>query len=168
MAGAVPSRSRKRDFLALFGAALLPLPWMLAHEFPGLGLQPELVAVLSGLAILGAAFLLSWATELAERDIPQALAILFLALMSVLPEYAVDLHFAWAAGKDPSYAPYAVANMTGANRLLIGIGWASAQAGSKPAASAAMARVAAADTTDFRNDDAEVIMIGPPSLVSRA
>ena len=48
MAGAVPSRSRKRDFLALFGAALLPLPWMLAHEFPGLGLQPEMVAVLSG------------------------------------------------------------------------------------------------------------------------
>ena len=63
--------------------------------------------------------------ELAERDIPQALAILFLALVSVLPEYAVDLHFAWKAGKDPSYAAYAVANMTGANRLLIGLGWAA-------------------------------------------
>ena len=44
--------------------------------------------------------------------------------MGVLPEYAVDLHFAWAAGQDPSYAAYAVANMTGANRLLIGFGWA--------------------------------------------
>ena len=124
MARAAPNRSRKRDFLALFAAALLPVPWMVAHEFPGLGLEPELVAVVSGLAILGGAFLLSWATELAERDIPQALAILFLALVSVLPEYAVDLHFAWAAGKDLSYAPYAVANMTGANRLLIGFGWA--------------------------------------------
>ena len=124
MAGAVPPRSRKRDFLALFGAALFPVPWIFAHAFPGLGLAPEMVAVLSGFAILGGAFLLSWATELAERDIPQALAILFLALVSVLPEYAVDLHFAWAAGKDPSYAPYAVANMTGANRLLIGFGWA--------------------------------------------
>ena len=45
--------------------------------------------------------------------------------MGVLPEYAVDLHFAWAAGKDISYAPYAIANMTGANRLLIGVGWAA-------------------------------------------
>ncbi len=124
MARAAPTRSRKRDFAALFGAALVPAPWMVAHSFPGLTLQPELTASLSGLAILGGAFLLSWATELAERDIPQALAILFLALVSVLPEYAVDLHFAYAAGKDPSYAPYAVANMTGANRLLIGLGWA--------------------------------------------
>jgi cation:H+ antiporter len=124
MSGAVPSRSHKRDFLALFGAALLPVPWLVARELPGLALEPELVAVLSGLAILGGAFLLSWATELAERDIPQALAILFLALVSVLPEYAVDLHFAWTAGKDPSYAAYAAANMTGANRLLIGFGWA--------------------------------------------
>jgi len=41
----------------------------------------------------------------------------------VLPEYAVELHFAWRAGSDPSFAPYAVANMTGANRLLIGLGW---------------------------------------------
>jgi cation:H+ antiporter len=46
-----------------------------------------------------------------------------LALISVLPEYAVDLHFAWEAGKNPEYRAYAVANMTGANRILIGIGW---------------------------------------------
>jgi cation:H+ antiporter len=118
-------RSRKRDFAALLGAAALPLPWMVAHHFEGLGLSSELVAGLAGLAILGGAFLLSWATELAERDIPQALAILVLALVAVLPEYAIDLHFAWTAGKDPSYAPYAVANMTGANRLLIGMGWAA-------------------------------------------
>jgi cation:H+ antiporter len=106
-------------------AGALPLPWMAAHQFEGLGLGPASIAWLAGFAILGGAVLLSWATELAERDIPQALAILVLALVSVLPEYAVDLHFAWVAGKDPSYAPFAVANMTGANRLLIGIGWAS-------------------------------------------
>jgi cation:H+ antiporter len=119
-----PRGARKRDFFALLAAGSLPVPWMVAHEIHGLGLAPEIVAPLSGLSILGGAFLLSWATELAERDIPQALAILVLALVSVLPEYAVDLHFAWAAGKDITYAPYAVANMTGANRLLIGFGWA--------------------------------------------
>src|SRR5205823_12062544 len=27
------------------------------------------------------------------------------------------------AGQDPTFAPYAVANMTGSNRLLLGVGW---------------------------------------------
>jgi cation:H+ antiporter len=112
-----------QGLLAFAGAGLVAVPWIAVHGIQGLGLEPEVVATLSGVAIVGGAFVLSWATELAERDIPQALAILFLALVSVLPEYAVDLHFAWTAGKDLSYAPYAVANMTGANRLLIGFGW---------------------------------------------
>jgi len=119
------SRPRKLDFLWFLIAAVLPLPWIVAHNFEGLGLLPEISSTLAGLAIIGAAFLLSWTTELAERDVPQALALLVLALASVLPEYAVDLHFAWKAGIDPSFAPYAAANMTGANRLLIGLGWPS-------------------------------------------
>jgi cation:H+ antiporter len=41
----------------------------------------------------------------------------------VLPEYAVDLYFAYSAGHDPTRAQFAAANMTGSNRLLIGIGW---------------------------------------------
>jgi cation:H+ antiporter len=72
---------------------------------------------------VGAAFILSWGAELSERDIPRSLALIALALISVLPEYAVDLHFAWEAGKDPAYKAFAVANMTGANRVLIGVGW---------------------------------------------
>ena len=119
------TRSRKRDLLLFLAAGLLPTPWIVMERFEGLGLTPEVVSTLAGVAILGSAILLSWAAELAERDIPQACAILVLALVSVLPEYAVDLHFAWAAGTDPSMASFAVANMTGANRLLIGIGWAS-------------------------------------------
>jgi cation:H+ antiporter len=119
------SRSRKRDLLILLTAGALPLPWMLAGPIKGLGLPPEIIATLAGLAILGGAMLISWAAELSERDIPQAIAILVMALVAVLPEYAVDLHFAWAAGTDPSMGAFAVANMTGANRLLIGIGWAA-------------------------------------------
>jgi cation:H+ antiporter len=119
------TRSRKRDVLAMAFAGALPVPWIVLHNLAGLDLAPEPVATAAGLAILGGAFLLSWGTELAERDIPQSFAILVLALVSVLPEYAVDLHFAWKAGTDPTYAPYAVANMTGANRLLIGLGWAT-------------------------------------------
>ncbi|MDD4051865.1 MAG: sodium:calcium antiporter [candidate division Zixibacteria bacterium] len=80
-------------------------------------------ALLFGLAILGAAFMLSWAAEVSEMDISQGFALALLALVAVLPEYAVDMVFAWKAGQDPSFAPLALANMTGANRLLIGVGW---------------------------------------------
>jgi cation:H+ antiporter len=79
--------------------------------------------VIFGLAIVSAAFMLTWVAEAAERDIPRTLALAGLALIAVLPEYAVDVLFAWKAGNDPSYAAYATANMTGGNRLLVGIGW---------------------------------------------
>lgn len=79
--------------------------------------------IVFGLGIVSAAFLLTWAAEAAERDVPRTLALAGLGLVAVLPEYAVDLTFAWKAGEDPSYASYAVANMTGGNRLLIGVGW---------------------------------------------
>jgi cation:H+ antiporter len=115
----------KRDVAWFAAVSLLPLPWVVAQALGGLGIQPEAVAVLAGLAIVGGAFVLSWSMELAEHDIPQTLALLVLALVSVLPEYAVDLHFAIKAATDPQYAHYAVANMTGANRLLIGLGWAA-------------------------------------------
>ena len=105
-------------------ALLLPVPWVISlygggHETMG----PGTVSLLSGLGIVGAAFLLSWGAELAERDISQNLALVVLALLAILPEYAVDLTFAWIAGRDPEYVQYTVANMTGANRLLIGLGW---------------------------------------------
>lgn len=100
----------------------MPLPWLLANEA---SLGPVAIATWTGLAIVGAAFLLSWSVELGEQDLPQSFALLVLALVSVLPEYAVDLTFAIKAAEDPSYAHYAVANMTGANRLLIGLGWTS-------------------------------------------
>ncbi len=119
------SQARARDVGWFSLGLLLPVPWVVVHALGGLSLPDEGTALLAGIAILGAACMLSWSCEVAERDIPQALALLVLALVGVLPEYAIDLHFAWMAGKDPSYAGYAVANMTGANRLLIGFGWAA-------------------------------------------
>ncbi|MBM3943026.1 MAG: sodium:calcium antiporter [SAR202 cluster bacterium] len=80
-------------------------------------------ALLYGVAIVGAAFLLSWAAEVVQLDFSQGLALALLALIAILPEYVVDASFAWLAAEDPAYAGYAVANMTGANRLLIGIAW---------------------------------------------
>ena len=72
---------------------------------------------------MAASFLLAWAAEAARVDISGSLAIAILAVIAVLPEYAVDLYFGYTAGHDPEYVQYAAANMTGANRLLLGLGW---------------------------------------------
>lgn len=112
------------NWLWIGSAAFLCLQWIVLY-LSGAHPSPEWQSLSAGLAIFGAAFMLSWAAELAQLDIPQALAIALLALIAVLPEYAVDMYFAWEAGKDPQYASYAMANMTGANRLLIGVGWAA-------------------------------------------
>jgi cation:H+ antiporter len=112
------------NWLLMGSSVLLCLQWAVIY-FTGGHPSPELQALSTGLAIFGAAFMLSWSAELAQKDIPQALAIALLALIAVLPEYAVDMYFAWSAGKDPRYTAFAMANMTGANRLLIGVGWAA-------------------------------------------
>lgn len=90
-------------------------------------LPPPVLALFAGMAIFGASFLLTWACEVAQMDIPQAVAVAVVAFIAVLPEYAVDMYFTWMAGQEPqsAYSHYAIANMTGANRLLIGVGWSS-------------------------------------------
>ncbi|HSM37935.1 MAG TPA: hypothetical protein VK838_01295, partial [Candidatus Limnocylindrales bacterium] len=103
-------------------AAAVMLPGV-AVSLAGVGLSDPVRAVVYGVAIVGAAFLLSWAAEAVQLDFSQGLALALLALIAILPEYVVDATFAWLAAEDPSYAGYAVANMTGANRLLIGIAW---------------------------------------------
>ena len=111
---------------------IVPIMAAVLFTFPGfflrllhLELAPPLTALVTGAAILGASFLLLWACDAAQKDIPQALALAVVAFIAVLPEYAVDMYFTWQAGQYPEsdYAQYAIANMTGANRLLIGVAW---------------------------------------------
>ncbi len=95
-----------------------------ALRFTHMHLEPWLGALVFGGGIVAAAYMLSVACEVAQLDMSRALAIALLAILAVLPEYAVDFYFAWMAPHDPVYTHYATANMTGANRLLIGFGWA--------------------------------------------
>jgi cation:H+ antiporter len=135
-------------YIALATAICLPAAFLRGGVFSmgAASVVDPIETLLFGIAILGAAFLLSWGAEVAQLDISQALAIAFLAFIAVLPEYAVDLVFAWKAGTQDRLAkaaggvvPHtcglsdgepthcrdlAIANMTGANRLLIGVGWA--------------------------------------------
>ncbi len=127
---------RQRLTVALAIAAMVP---GVAIRFADVHMADPLAALLFGLAIVGAAFLLSWAAEVAQLDISAGLAIALLAFIAVLPEYAVDLVFALKGGDafaasgftdcpspikgQESPCSLALANMTGANRLLIGVGW---------------------------------------------
>lgn len=91
----------------------------------GTHLNPLVMTFFTAVAIFSASFILTWCCEVMQLDIPQAFAVALVALIAVLPEYAVDMYFTWMAGKYPEsdYVHYAIANMTGANRLLIGVGW---------------------------------------------
>lgn len=142
MSGKTPEASRedghpRRQILYIGVAVLVTVP-ALVLRLGGVHLPPPLLAFLFGSGIVGAAFMLSWAAETVQLDISTGLAIALVAFIAVLPEYAVDLVFSWkggnalqefgATGLPPgstheSPCSLALANMTGANRLLIGIGW---------------------------------------------
>jgi cation:H+ antiporter len=94
-----------------------------AARVSGTSLPPGLAIAVFGGAVVASAFLLVWAAEAAHHDISGSLATAILAVIAVLPEYAVDLYFAWSAARVPENAHYAAANMTGSNRLLLGLGW---------------------------------------------
>ncbi|HKG91361.1 MAG TPA: hypothetical protein VKA84_05705 [Gemmatimonadaceae bacterium] len=85
-------------------------------------------------SILLSAFLVAWAAEAAQFLISQGMALAILAWLQTLPEFAVEAVIAWQAGHDPSscfvasppvgcHSHLAVANYTGAIRLLVGLGW---------------------------------------------
>jgi cation:H+ antiporter len=166
----------RRSLQALVAAIALTVPWIIVWTattvLPGVlgaGFRPPAAVAdiptvgtvaLSGVAVLGASFLLAWGAETAEKDVPRSFAIAVLAVLAVAPEYAVDALYAFNAGAGGATADacaqfttaeldriaqlppsavdtpterlarschdanLAVANMTGANRILIGIGWA--------------------------------------------
>ncbi|PSQ16181.1 sodium:calcium antiporter [Halobacteriales archaeon QS_8_69_26] len=139
----------RRTFGVMAFAFAVTIPWiaiwtaanvlpMLGEFLPVLGTEPLVtpedfstgtVVAVSGLSVLGASFLLAWGAETAEKDVPRAFAIAVLAILAVAPEYAVDALYAFNAGafvgtdRGVEAGNLAVANMTGANRILIGIGW---------------------------------------------
>ena len=121
-----------RNAAWIIGTAVLGVPAFVIRG-AGLHVDPILTATLLGLGVVGGAFLLSWAAEAAQLDVSAALAIAVLALIAVLPEYAIEAVLAWKAGASFDPATGAVtndmalvaANVTGSNRLLIGLGWSA-------------------------------------------
>ena len=81
---------RKWQWPILMGLLAWPGALIRLHIFGG---PHWFETIFFGLAIVSAAFLLTWTAEAAERDIPRTLALAGLALIDVLPEYAVDALF---------------------------------------------------------------------------
>ncbi len=119
------THSAVREFVVPVGLAALAVVPALYLRVTGSSVGALGDMVLFGMAILAAGFLLSWGAEAAEKYIATGFVLAVVALITVLPEYAVDFYYAYRAGQDPAsgYVAYAAANMTGANRLLIGLAW---------------------------------------------
>ncbi|MGA7229201.1 MAG: sodium:proton exchanger [Acidimicrobiia bacterium] len=124
-----PTGHNGRQITLIAAASAIAVPGVVLR-LTGAEIDPILGAFLFGLAIVGAAFMLSWAAEVVQLDIAAGLALALLALIAILPEYAVDFVFTSKAGSEfastgqaTNYGPLALANMTGGNQLLIGLGW---------------------------------------------
>jgi cation:H+ antiporter len=69
-------------------------------------------------AILIASLMIAWAAESSQFFIAQGFALAILAWLQTLPEFAVEAVWAWH-----QQVPLLMANLTGALRLLTGLGW---------------------------------------------
>ncbi len=69
-------------------------------------------------AILLSSLMIAWGAESAQYFMAQGFALAILAWMQTLPEFAVEAVIAWR-----QQTPLLLANLTGALRLLTGLGW---------------------------------------------
>ena len=83
----------------------------LAHESPWAFLWTAPI-------LLFASVLIAWAAESAQYYIAQGFALAILAWLQTLPEFAVEAVLAWR-----QQTPLLLSNLTGALRLLTGVGW---------------------------------------------
>lgn len=108
----------RSDWLTIGGAAVALLPFVAIVFLHAGPFPPIVVASAVGLGIISAAFMLSWATEGMENVVPQSIALAVLALIEIAPEYTFEIYLAFT-----KHIQLASASMTGANRLLLGLGW---------------------------------------------
>lgn len=111
--------------LAIFGLAIASMVIVLNYDVETIPPAALLaVALVTFAAVVSAAMLIAWAGEASQFSISQGLALAVVALVQTLPEFFVEGGIAWLAGQDPGrYLDLVIANFTGANRLLSGLGW---------------------------------------------
>jgi cation:H+ antiporter len=89
------------------------LPGVLVR-ISGVHAPPPLAMVVFGGAVMAAAFMLGSAAEAAELDAPPGIAVAAVALVAVLPEYTIEIYFAFGGRVE-----FVTASLTGSTRLLL-------------------------------------------------
>jgi cation:H+ antiporter len=92
------------------GCALVGL---LVH-LAGPVLPVPLATVGLGIGLVGASFLLAWAADAGDAVFSGGLVLALIALLAVLPEFVIEVRFAYA-----QQSQLVTANLTGATRLLL-------------------------------------------------
>jgi cation:H+ antiporter len=103
--------------IVLYSAMLLGIATASAFAVVG-GMAAGWVAVASFAAVILSSLLLSWTAEAAQFLVSQGLAVALVALLQVVPEFIVEAVIAWRGEID-----LMMANATGSNRILMGVGW---------------------------------------------
>ena len=98
--------------LALLGSCTIP--GVLAR-LGGVHLPPVFGMVAFGGAVMASAFLLAAAAEASEIDVPPGLAVAGVAFVAVLPEFVIEVYFAFSG-----HIEFVTASLTGSTRLLLG------------------------------------------------
>ena len=98
--------------LALMAACTVP--GVLAR-LGGAHLPAPLGIVVFGGGVMAAAFMLASAAEAAEIDVPPGLAVAGVAFVAVLPEFVIEVYFAFSGQVE-----FVTASLTGSTRLLLG------------------------------------------------
>ena len=125
------SQESKRKYTnLLIMMFLVSLPWMIIKSLTLVGVfkwdyehYALISAIMTGITIIACAFIVSWASEVLQEYLPPNFVLALLAIINVLPEYVVDIYFTYMAAIKEEYTHYAISNMTGANRMLIGLVW---------------------------------------------
>jgi cation:H+ antiporter len=95
-----------------------PLFFLLLFAAPSIPHVPPSTILWTGPAIILSAVMIAWAAESAQYFIPQGFALAILAWLQTLPEFAGEAVLAWH-----QQVPLLLAGLTGALRLLTGLGW---------------------------------------------
>jgi cation:H+ antiporter len=111
-AGVSPRRPApwRRHLLVATGCAALGLVVESAHTF----LPISATTLGLGIGLIGASFLLAWGADAGEAVFSGGLVLAAVALVGVLPEFTIEVHFAFV-----QEASLVTANLTGATRLLL-------------------------------------------------
>ena len=100
----------RRHLLAAAGCAALGVVIHVVSRV----LPVQLAMVGLGVGLIGAAFMLAWAADAGETVFSGGLVLAVVALVTVLPEFVIEIRFAFIQA-----AELVTANLTGATRLLL-------------------------------------------------